>query len=1194
MLGSACLVCVLMNDSSRPRSRNEFQIAVICALQVERDAVEALLDEEYNTHGLAYGKAPGDQNAYTLGRISRHYVVLAYMPGMGKANAAATASGIRSSFENIRLALIVGICGGAPQATDGSSILLGDVVISTSVLQTDFVRQYPDKSIMKDVLDGNLGPPNQEIRSFIARASGHLVRTRLTEKTARYCTKLCRMPAFRKARYPDAGTDRLYAAEYRHKHQLLARCDICDACLTMDDAVCEAAPNTSCAELGCEDGNLVDRARRSESEKPLIHFGPFASGDTVMKSGHHRDKLIRAAKVIAFEMEGAGTWHILPTIVVKSVCDYADSHKNKAWQSYSAVASAACMKALLEEWIGTGLPPEGPTSRKEKEKKEAACLRSLSFDAIDDRQHDIRPAHQATCDWLLTKAVFGQWLSRRSLKDFNGVLWIKGKPGAGKSTLMKHAYIHCQKQLPRYTVAAYFFNARGDDILEKSPLGMFRSILYQLLDENRHLLDIVLPSYTDKLKKHGENIRWTAGELKDLLRSIVQSPCVASSWSPRLSPTLLFIDALDECEEREVRGVVGFLEELSVISTNSKTPLSICLSSRHYPMISMKKHLQLIVETQVEHDIDISRYVKDKLNARELSVERNLVLKAQGIFMWTILVVEMLNQAFDEGELTGMQEKMRDIPGDLDEVFRMLLEKDNAYKKQTILLLLWVLFTKRPLTVEELHRAVLAGTSPEKLLRPDGSSAQHTIATRFITNVSRGLVEAVNLGSVRFIHESVKDFLLESSRLVALDSSLACNTIASSHTRLFESCYSYIKSLEYSSQQQDDFLVYAAENLFEHLQEVILGGNSVRREIRQLSEDKLFQTRWNKIPFAMLEDPELVDLEKQLLTARGRASAHPLIEDKLSQTRWDRFLQAKPKDAETMSLEKRLLYFLAARGNALAHLLIEDIVLELDIDLNFDSGPYGTALSAATLKGKREFVRKLLDVGADPNARGGYYGNALQTACAEGYLAIVQMLIDGGADPNMSCGHYGNALQVALSPENVHVERLRFGGKSYMEEKSEIGKESDGEKELNIEEAVHLLLSAGADVNADGGYYGRPLQAAAANPHVSQTVFQRLLTLGADVHAIGGVFGNALTAAISSGSKENIQILLDAGAVVDIDCLAEAMIRGDQDLLDRLRKIRAQRVAEAIRNLDSPTPQGDHVRRRPDPPARSYKRARVE
>ncbi|KAI9745266.1 MAG: hypothetical protein M1818_001546 [Claussenomyces sp. TS43310] len=109
-------------------------IAVICALRARADAVEASFDENWEEDDSTYGKAPGDPNAYNVGRMGRHNVVLAFMPGKGKGAAANVAASLRSSFEGIKLALAVGICGGVPRSSDGSDILLGDVAVSTAII----------------------------------------------------------------------------------------------------------------------------------------------------------------------------------------------------------------------------------------------------------------------------------------------------------------------------------------------------------------------------------------------------------------------------------------------------------------------------------------------------------------------------------------------------------------------------------------------------------------------------------------------------------------------------------------------------------------------------------------------------------------------------------------------------------------------------------------------------------------------------------------------------------------------------------------------------------------------------------------------------------------------------------------------------------------------------------------------------
>ena len=353
------------NQYSRPGDRSAFEVAIICALRTESDAVEALFDEFWE-EDEQYGKAPGDLNSYTLGRIGQHNVVLAYMPGMGKGAAANVAASFRSSFPNIRLGLVVGICGGVPQGdSHGDEILLGDVIISTGVVQFDFGRQFADGVVRKDTLQDNLGRPNLEIRGFLNKMQGLLARTKLQKRISEYVAEVSSKDGFDGWRYPGPNEDKLYQATYRHKHQDPAVCTVCAQCDGDGDAVCETALNSSCSILQCDESQLVARERIHQALQSslsagglagtptcTVHFGLTASGDIVMKSALHRDRIAAKENVLGFEMEGAGVWDNFPTVVIKGVCDYADSHKNKKWQRYAAVTAAACAKAFLREWRG--------------------------------------------------------------------------------------------------------------------------------------------------------------------------------------------------------------------------------------------------------------------------------------------------------------------------------------------------------------------------------------------------------------------------------------------------------------------------------------------------------------------------------------------------------------------------------------------------------------------------------------------------------------------------------------------------------------------------------------------------------------------------------------------------------------------------------------------------------------------------
>lgn len=346
-----------------PSNRDDFEIAILCALPLEAEAVGALFDHTWE--GLKFGKKRGDQNTYRTGVIGDHNVVLVFLPGMGKSNAASAASSCATTFPSIRLALVVGICGGVPFPKSRKEILLGDVIISKGLVQHDFGRQLPGKFSRKATNQDDLAKPNREILSYLASLKEGTGYDRLTDRTSDYLKHLLQKPRLN-AKYPGAENDKLFEATYRHKHYG-SSCAVCAQCEGKLDDACQTSLDLTCDDLRCNDNRLVTRNRladcRKDVPKPEVHFGYFASGDTVMKSGEARDELAASEKeeVMGFEMEGAGVWDNFHgcVVVIKAVCDYADSHKNKRWQNYAAAVAAAVSKAFLQDWAVT----EKPTPR---------------------------------------------------------------------------------------------------------------------------------------------------------------------------------------------------------------------------------------------------------------------------------------------------------------------------------------------------------------------------------------------------------------------------------------------------------------------------------------------------------------------------------------------------------------------------------------------------------------------------------------------------------------------------------------------------------------------------------------------------------------------------------------------------------------------------------------------------------------
>ncbi|CAI6084054.1 unnamed protein product [Clonostachys chloroleuca] len=240
-----------------PSTCDQLHVAVICALPLEADAVHALFDHHWDDDGFPYVKAPGDQNVYSVGAIGRHNVVLTWLPGMGMANSAVVAAGCRSTFPNIRLALIVGICGGVPSTPDGGEIVLGDVIISDGLVLYDFGRQNPEHFVRKDILLDSLARPSPEIRALSAKLKSLRPQKILQSQVAEYLDALQSQPELQ-AKYPGKDFDKLFEPAYRH--------------------VSDGKPCDEC----CRDEHLEPRVRLQQSApQPVVHFGLIATGNTV-------------------------------------------------------------------------------------------------------------------------------------------------------------------------------------------------------------------------------------------------------------------------------------------------------------------------------------------------------------------------------------------------------------------------------------------------------------------------------------------------------------------------------------------------------------------------------------------------------------------------------------------------------------------------------------------------------------------------------------------------------------------------------------------------------------------------------------------------------------------------------------------------------------------------------------------------
>lgn len=416
-------------------------------------------------------------------------------------------------------------------------------------------------------------------------------------------------------------------------------------------------------------------------------------------------------------------------------------------------------------------------------------LDSLRFDQIDARHLTIKNAHAKTCKWLLSAPEYLDWLDQTKVADHNGLLWIKGKPGTGKSTLMKFALANVRKTMKDCAVVSFFFNARGED-LEKSTIGTYRSLLLQLLEHIPELQNAfeLLGLSTSSVST---DYQWSAESLKTLLEHTIQNLDGSS--------VVCFIDALDECEEWQIRDMIQFFEHLGNLAVSSGIRFQVCFSSRHYPHITVQKGLDLVLEGQDGHSRDIVNYLESELKIGRSKVAQQLRTeiqeKASGIFMWVVLVVSILNKEHDGGRIHALRRRLQEIPGDLHQLFRDILTRDSHNRDELVLCIQWILFAKQPLNPEQLYFAILSGIEPEALSKWDPKEVTKDVIKRFILNSSKGLAEITTSKNqkVQFIHESVKDFLLKENGLASIWPDLGSSFQGQSHERLKCCCYNYLK-----------------------------------------------------------------------------------------------------------------------------------------------------------------------------------------------------------------------------------------------------------------------------------------------------------------------------------------------------------------------------------------------------------------
>ncbi|KAI1273370.1 hypothetical protein F5Y07DRAFT_259472 [Xylaria sp. FL0933] len=700
---------------------------------------------------------------------------------------------------------------------------------------------------------------------------------------------------------------------------------------------------------------------------------------------------------------------------------------------------------------------------------EHEVLQSLPF---EDASIHVPDADRGTCKWLLEHDTYKSWL-----KEPSHTLWLAGKPGSGKTVLMKYL-VECllsERSTESAQVVYYFFHHGSAN---QPMTGFLTSILRQQLlnSTSRFATSEVLTKLAEKREAQGSDTPWDDDLLEEcFLRLVDKSAAQGQSL-------YIIVDALDECNDSDK--VLLLLQHLNT-GFNPACKVWTCVSSRHSSPFGPTWEIRI----DDNNSFCIQKYLNDKIKKwQDTTLSRldfqeyirAIVEKSQGVFLWAALVVsDLLRNSYLKPFKTA-QELTSCLPNDLTAAYDTTLERlyrshTTPRRRLALDALILVVCAQRPLSILELNHA-LAVTNSELGHRmsnltedmgdidaslatiPTDIAVQLLILCGGLLKVSPQVSRSANgtitvIGSkVLLIHETFREYLIEKN----------CN--ASFQLRAAEICLLFID-------EADDKLVFprpsvvdreACSPLFLHyalscgMQHLSLASRmGVRPKEEDMRHSPIFQEkfvdRWTSC-------------HKRFFGSRSR------------------FQPGKTKAAHLMS------YF------GLPWLETELWGVSL-VEIN-EKDHYGqTPLSLAAAMGHFEVCQTLIRLGADINHRDYIYGQtALSLAAAHGHEEIVELLLRTGSNLYDYIGGTSTLL-MAVRSADLHI--------------------------------VQLILQSGADVKMTNVQTGETaLSRAAAIGHVP--IVSLLLQSGAEVESCDKRGWTPLHHAVSHGRKKTVEVLIES------------------------------------------------------------------
>ncbi|KAJ5928484.1 hypothetical protein N7466_007440 [Penicillium verhagenii] len=1116
-----------MTSAARRFRPEDYTVAWICALPLEMIAAAAMLDE---THKDLKAR-PNDDNTYILGRICDHNVAIACLPSgiYGTTSATRVATQMQSTFKSIRFCLMVGIGGGAPSGK--VDIRLGDVVVSKPTRDFGGVIQY---DYGKTVTDGRFE------RTGLLNKPPTVLLTAISRLQSEHALKPSKIPS-------------LLSEAVARNHRMRKKFTYCgeDQDLLFDFEYDHPDPEIDCDS--CDTRRVVTRPHRASND-PVIHYGLIASGNQVLKHGRTRDKLTRDLGILCFEMEAAGLMDNFPCLVIRGICDYSDSHKNKQWQDYAAATAAAYGKELLslvhrEQTADT--PPLGtmnelysyreqPLPRATLLNREVVKYDGQEFDELLERisSYDYERVHQrlsrkrlaGTTDWFLHHPDFQAWFTK---EDFSS-LWCSGKIGWGK-TMIATAIIDAAKYDLRHPTV--FFYCEKDHHAALDALSILSSFIKQLCSFLHQATKPFPEDVSKEITKYfgRKRVKPDLEDLKDIFTILF--PCAPG--------TIYVVDGVDTLDREQAISLLSLFRSLFLESRRPNGSRILLFSRDQVPgyinidtfmpgicRISTSANVMQDIETYIEASItDKTMHRKitdDPMLAAE--IPRRLLIESSEMFLWVYLQLEILWDTCHTDE--AIRSALASLPKGLEDTYGRCIERIDIKDRRVLKVLKWVSFANIPLHVEELREAVAFDSEDTAW------NAEKIPGKEFVIGCCANLVVVDSTDNrVRFAHPSVKQYLEKSRSKIFIQ---GYPSTAQGALECGEFCVAYLSfsdfSLQLSTRRNETAMVTVPPPIL-----------FAPRALPRLFTKRFFQKppdqkHYASVPIRGIRTSSTPDRKQYKFL--DYAVANWALQTKQiprSSAFWKKFEQLVMSFNETWNFHpwvpggrstRSHLHSLLGWAVKERHLPLLSIVQAAGPDLQTVCnlplvGESLPALHIAAKLGYKAIVEILLAF-CNVNAQDLEQYTALHHAASAGHLEICQILLSE-KKIKMNNRPEFQYTAISLAARNGHEKVV-----SLLVEKQGEFETKDSSSPILLaagnghEAVVKILLEKGADIEAKRESGWTPLIFAAANGH--EAVVKILLEKGADIEAKSESGWTPLIFAAANEHEAVVKILLEKGA----------------------------------------------------------------